>query len=316
MSGGTLGFSIACYRGDIPLLRGCLESIRYFAPDAPICLIADGDFSTRAFERKYGVETMRRKDVRNPELRKWSFGFGITKMIAFWESPFDTVFHIDADAVLWGDVRKNLPGPGWDVVFNEPHEEITRYIQNTQYFDPDRIFEHIPKFEWRGNPYFQAGIAVVKRGSLDLDEYIRMLELQRKNPEVFINGDQGILNILVFRAARSGAITALPAHLQTVVPVLTKEELGRRFVFENGRPRVDGPPTIIHWAGPKPWAGQSAVFSEPMDYFRQLGAGSSLLLDSLPSRKSLVVDEWLHRVAPRRLANAKQALKKLVAGSR
>jgi hypothetical protein len=109
MSAPVMGFSVACYRGDIPLLRGCLASIRYFAPDAPICLIADGDFSTKEFEKVYGVQVIRRKDVRNPDLKKWSFGFGITKMIGFWESPFDIVFHVDADAVLWGDIRKNLP---------------------------------------------------------------------------------------------------------------------------------------------------------------------------------------------------------------
>lgn len=308
----TLGFSIACYRGDIPLLRGCLASIRYFAPDAPICLIADGDFSTREFEKAYGVQVIRRKDVKNPDLRKWSFGFGITKMIGFWESPFDVVFHVDADAVLWGDIRKNLPPEKWDVVFNEPHEEITPYIQNTQYFNPARIFDFIPEFPWRDNAYFQAGIVCVKKNALDLDEYLRMLELQRKHPDVFVNGDQGMLNILVFRAAHAGKITALPAHLQTVVPVLTKEELRRRFVFENGKPRVDDQPSIVHWAGPKPWSGNLEIFREPMDYFRMLGAKSSPLLSHSGLYKSLAIDEWWHREGPKKIAKLRNAVKSLI----
>lgn len=31
----SLGFSIAAYREGLPLLRGCLASIKHFAPDAP-----------------------------------------------------------------------------------------------------------------------------------------------------------------------------------------------------------------------------------------------------------------------------------------
>ena len=90
-----LGFSLACYRGDVPLLRGCLASIKYFAPEAPICLVIDGDFDSRPFEKRYGVQCIRRRDVRHPELKKWSFGAGITKLVAFWESPFERIFHME-----------------------------------------------------------------------------------------------------------------------------------------------------------------------------------------------------------------------------
>ncbi len=307
---GTLGFSVSCYRGDIPLLRGCLASIKYFAPDAPICLIADGDFSTKSFEKQYGVEVIRRKNVKNPDLRKWSFGFGISKMIAFWESPFDVVFHVDADAVLWGDVRKNLPAGDWDVVFNEPHEDITSYIQNTQYFDPRRIFDHIPEFPWEGNPYFQAGIVCVRKNSLDLDFYIRMLEMQRKHPDVFVNGDQGILNILVFSAARAGKIAVLPAHIQSVVPVLSHEELENRFRLVNGIPQSWIQPTIIHWAGPKPYKSNKNAFSVPMDYFREIGMRESGLLGCLPTDVAMKWDEWLCRKAPRHWRSFKNGVKR------
>ena len=308
----TLGFSIACYRGDIPLLRGCLASIKYFAPDAPICLIADGDFSTRSFEKHYNAITIRRADVKNKDLRKWSFGFGITKMVAFWEAPFDVVFHIDADAVLWGDVRRNLPTANWDVAFNEPHEEITSYIQNTQYFDPTKIFEFIPPFPWEGNPYFQAGIICMRKNALDLDEYLRLLELQRKHPDVFVNGDQGILNILVFRAAQAGMISALPAHLQTVVPVITKAELESRFLFAKGLPLPSPQPTVIHWAGPKPWRGAKDVFSLPMDYFRVKSMQECGLPGFIPTNLAMAGDEFLARRWPKAVLHTKQVIKRLI----
>ena len=307
-----LGFSVSCYRGDIPLLRGCLASIREFAPDAPICLIADGNFSTRSFERSYGAQVIRRGDVKDPGLRKFSFGFGLTKMVAFWEAPFERVFHVDADAVLWGDIRKNLPAAPWDVVYNEPHEIITAEIQNTQYFDPKRIFDHIAPFPWMGNPYFQAGIVCVRRGALDLDEYMRMLEGQRKYPDVFVNGDQGMLNILVFRSVTSGRLIAKQAHLQTVIPVWKREDLEKKFRSKNGSPIVEGRPTILHWAGPKPWNENRDLFRRPMDDFRGRGMRACGLPGFVPLGMAASLDELLSRQGPRTFLNCKKRLKSLL----
>jgi hypothetical protein len=272
----------------------------------------DGDFDSRPFEKRYGVTTIRRRDVRHTGLRQWSFGPGITKLVAFWEAPFERIFHIDADAVLWGDVRKNVPNDEWDVVFNEPHEKITDYIQRTQYFDPVLIFKHIEPFAWQGNPYFQAGVVCVKRGALDVDEYLKMLEGQRKNPDVFINMDQGMLNILVFRALKAGKIKALPAHLQSVVPVLQKVELERRFRIQNGKPMPWVQPSVVHWAGPKPYTTNPEVFSLPMDYFRQIGMRELGLPKWVTSNTAMRADEIWHRDLPKAVLNAKKIVKKMI----
>lgn len=263
------GITIPCYSGDLPLARGCVASIRHFMGDVPICLICDGDFSTKDLERTYGVTAMRKRDVKNPDLRTLSFGFGLTKLIAFWEGPFERMLSIDADAVVWGDIRKNLPTDDWDLVYNEPHEVITSYIQKTQYFDPEKIFKHIPPFKWEGSPFFQAGIVGVKRGALDLQECITMLKLQRIHPDVFINGDQGLLNILAFRAISENRLKAYPAHLQTVVPVFSREQVAGKFPCKDQKEIGSGNPTIIHWAGPKPWNSNPGIYGEPMNYFRR-----------------------------------------------
>ena len=307
-----IGFSVACHKGDVPLLRGCLASIRYFAPEVPICLVIDTDFDSRPFEKRYGVTTIRRRDVRHPGLRQWSFGAGITKLVAFWEAPFERIFHVDADAVLWGDVRRNIPDGDWDVVFNEPHEEITEFIQRTQYFDPNIIFKHIEPFPWQGNPYFNAGVVYLKRGALDLNEYIQMLEGKRNYPDVFINMDQGILNILVFRALKSGKIKATQAHLQSAVPVLPKAELERRFRIENGTPVPWVQPSVVHWAGPKPYKTNPDVFSLPMDYFRELGMREFGLPNRVSTKVAMRADEIWHRDVPRTVLKAKRIVKKII----
>jgi hypothetical protein len=233
-------------------------------------------------------------------------------MVAFWESPFEQIFHVDADAVLWGDVRKNLPSVEWDVIFNEPHEEITDYIQRTQYFDPARIFNHIEPFDWKGNSYFQAGVVCVRRGVLDLGEYLQMLEGQRAHPDVFINMDQGMLNILVFRALKAGKIKAAQAHLQCVVPVIAKPELESRFQMRYGKPVPWVQPTIVHWAGPKPYKKNPEVFSLPMDFFRELGMREFGLPKWFPVDLAMRSDEFKCRDVPRKIFNTKQFVKKMI----
>lgn len=304
-----IGFSVSCYKGDLPLLRGCLASIRYYAPDAPICLVIDGTFDVKPFVKAYDIIPIYRQQVRNPDLRRWSYGFGITKMVAFWEAPFEYVFHIDADCVMWGgDVRSNLPSDEWDVVYNEPHETITPYIQRTQYFDPDQIFNYIPFFPWQGNPYFQAGVVAIKKGVLDLDEYMRMLEGQRRYPEIFVNGDQGMLNILVFRALKEGRLKAFSTHLQTVIPVCQPSDLNQQFYIHSNQPHSVSNPTVLHWAGPKPYLKERHPFSDPMTFFRGKGMRECGLPSWLPVQLGMRFDEFTCRSLPRFKQRIKKSL--------
>jgi hypothetical protein len=306
-----LGFSVACHLGDVPLLRGCLASIKYFAPDAPICLIIDGDFDTRPFEKRYGVLSIRKRDVRHPELRRLSFGYGVTKMPVLWEGPFERVLHVDADAVLWGDIRKNLPSDDWDFVHNEPHEVITDYLQRTQYFDPKKIFNYIDYFDWQGKPYFNSGIFACKKGCLDLGEYLKMLRLQEQNMGLFFQ-DQAYLNIMVFRACNAGLLKRRMVHLQTCVPATENDYLARRFTLLNQIPLLNEQPSVVHWAGPKPYKTNPDVFSLPMDYFREIGLREFGLPKWFPADWAMRLDEFQCRDVPRAVASFKFAVKKAI----
>jgi len=307
-----LGFSVACYKGDVPLLRGCLASIKYFAPDAPICLVIDGDFDSRPFEKRYGLRCIRRRDVKNAELKKFSFGYGVTKMIALWEAPFERIIHVDADAVLWGDIRNNLPETDWDFVYNEPHEVITDFIQKTQYFDPESVFQHIEKFHWQGNPYFNSGVFASKVGVLDLNEYVKMLHIQNLTPGPFFLQDQSYLNIMIFRALHAGSLKVAEAHLQSAVPVLSKLDLENRFRVNGGAPIPWIQPTVVHWAGPKPYKVNPDVFSLPMDFFRELGMREFGLPKWFPTDLAMRLDECECRSIPKVVSGLKRVVKKAI----
>ncbi|WP_434222373.1 hypothetical protein ACOKW7_03225 [Limnospira platensis CENA597] len=96
------GIIIACCFKDYHFAAGCCASIRYFGGDVPICLIVDGDFNTTSLEKTYGVKIINQKTVKHPFLKENSFGWGLTKMIAFWESPWQNFLFLDADTIIWG----------------------------------------------------------------------------------------------------------------------------------------------------------------------------------------------------------------------
>jgi len=305
----VIAFSVSCYRGDVPLLRGCLASIRTFAPDAPICVFTDGDFPLRRLQRAYDLTVIPRSAVRTRALRERSYGYGLTKMVALWEAPFERIIHVDADAVLWGDIRANLPNEPWDFVYNEPHEVITETIHRQQYFKPELVAPLLDGFQWRNHPYFNSGVFACRVGSLPLEDYLRCLDVLERNYDSFPCMDQGILSLMVFKALDAGLITAKQAHLQTVVPVVAPAELSRRFRFRHGCPQLEKKSTVIHWAGPKPYILNVHPFSEPMDVFRAQAMRRCGLPRWVSPKIAMRVDELLCRSLPALKQKLKTQLK-------
>src|SRR5687768_16946542 len=120
------GVVVVCSKNDYLFTKGCCASIRYFMGDVPICLVVDGDFSVESVRKTYNTQVLYRKNVKNDFLRNKSYGWGITKMIAFWESPFEHFLLIDSDIVLWGDMRKYANFKDFDLIIDKP---LSKYSQ-------------------------------------------------------------------------------------------------------------------------------------------------------------------------------------------
>jgi hypothetical protein len=267
----NFGVNIACFRGDYPFVKACVASVRRHLGDVPVCLFVDGEFSVRQLQHTYGVQAIYAKDVADPELRRRSYGYGLTKMIVFWASPFERFLYLDADTVVWGNVLEGLGVEQVDFIFNQPHETYTELIVKDQYFDYDRLFEHTSPFHWQGLPYFNTGVFVARRGLFSTSDYYELLDLKLKDDSLMPTGEQGILNVMVFRAASEGRITVAQASLQTVVPVVPIEKLRQRFQIVGGTARVmPDDRTVIHWAGAKPFSFRSDVFRDPMTHYRHV----------------------------------------------
>lgn len=266
------GIIVACCYQDYLFAKGCCTSIRHFLGDVPICLIVDGTFSTSSLEKAYGVRILNHHNVSHELLRTRSFGWGKTKMIAFWESPWQHFLMLDADTNVWGNIIKYANFKNYDVIIDKPRYGYSDEMISEFFFDVKEFEKYFPDFNWRThrNDYFCTGTFFATRGIFSLGEYIEILDFTEKHPGIFKYGEMGFLNYMLFQAADAGKIRLEQVEMQLLVPDFAQEELKKRFPVEATGPVVqDEEATVIHWCGPKPMISTSKVYSEPMSFCRR-----------------------------------------------
>lgn len=215
--------------------RGTCASIREFMGDTPICLVLDGDGSAEDLRSTYDVVILRREDVEPRELRDLSFGSLRTKNTALWAAPFETYLLLDADAVVWGDMRAHADFERFDFLLDQggfSAESVHDWIM-----DVDSVRQHFPDFDARkyASRYVNSGAYIGRRGMLDLDRYLDVIRFSRANPGVFY-GSQGLLNFMLFSALDEGLVRIEQRELQVTTGGKTRAELARLFPFQGGFP--------------------------------------------------------------------------------
>lgn len=268
------GIIIACCEHDYFLAKGCCASIRHFLGDVPICLIVDGTFSTSALEKTYGVRVINHQTVSHKVLKQRSFGWGLTKMIAFWESPWTNFLVLDADTMIWGNILKYANFQDYDAIIDIPRYEHTDAAINKYFFDIQGIETHFPNFNWRAHraSYFCTGTFFAKRNLFSLYEYVEILDFTAAHPEIFkFGGEMGFLNFMLFRAADEARIRLGHQPMQLLVPDFDQKDLRNRFaIAETGSVLQDNnEAVVIHWCGDKPMSFSSKVYVEPMTFSRR-----------------------------------------------
>ncbi len=268
---GSFGIIIATYSGDFYLTKALLASIKKFMPFTSICIIQDGNFSLEEVKRIYNItHVIKKESVKNEFLRNNCFGSRCTTMVSFWESPFDKFLYLDSDLVLWGNILNNINLREADFFHNEPHEPYTEKVYKAQYFDYDRLFEWVDAFNWKKCHFFNGGVFIGKKNAFDLEQFKQLFWLWKKDKSLMPAEPQGMINYLAFSLQQKSVLTLKEVHLQTIVPVLSSEELKSKFAFANGEPVVKQN-TVIHWAGLKPlMTNQGKVLTAPEIYFRKL----------------------------------------------
>lgn len=183
-------------------------------------------------------------------------------------SPFESFLFLDSDVVVWGDFVSDMQISEYDFIHNTPHEEYTSEIYKGQYFDYERIFDFIPYFDWTRCHFFNSGVFFSKRDIFQIEDFIYLYELWKKDNSLMFAPPQSIINILLYGCSKRYRIKE--SKIQEVVAVKSFEKLRTEYLIKDGMPQVKNA-LAIHWAGEKPSLRNSKiVFSDPMFFFRKL----------------------------------------------
>lgn len=268
------GVIVTCSPRDLWMAKGCCASVRHFMPDAPICLLYDGPGSGAAsLARTYAASVLCWENVGSDVLRQKSFGYGLTKMIAFWESPFERFLLIDADTVVLGDFRTVADFSSAEIMIDLPKQTCTPSEIAHWFFDPEKLSILDSQFDWSDRKYVCTGVIRATSELFDLSDYLSLLSIARNDPLLFKFGEMGLLNYLIFRGADRGEFRLQQAPIQLLANSYTYDALAQRIDIPRfGRDEIgmrDGSAVVLHYAGVRPYTFNQSVFPEPMTYFRR-----------------------------------------------
>ena len=170
--------------------------------DTPICVMLDGQRFPDQLRRTYDIMVVRRAEIEPPELRAAGAGSIKAKNAStLGASPFSTFVSLDADTVVWGDlreladfvVRRFRPGCG--------QPSLLRSVM-----DVDVVDTLIPPFDARVHveDFANTGVYFARARGTRSRPRPRPHAHRNGEPGDCPTGSQGIFNLMVFQARRSG----------------------------------------------------------------------------------------------------------------
>lgn len=276
------GFVTACHAGDKLMVQATLASIRYYCPEVPICLLADGNVEVEDLRCEYGLIVMLPCELPDKAMAKLVAGNYRIKLAAMWEGPFEHYIWIDSDAIVWGDftpqVDRNLDFQiFWSEISIPPDaNEVPPWLPH-YYFDLDKLKKRDPDFEWRGHPYFSAGAYACRRNFVSFDEWMAVEEWNEGKADwLFRFGDQGILNYLVHSLGQRDQRKVAMSDMQYLIAHHGQQEIDRDTKGCGWRfPRNVKRPRAVHFCGQKPymhnWRAYSKAFTiARLEHYRKM----------------------------------------------
>lgn len=256
------------------MVGATLASIRHYCPDVPICLTVDGECDVSDLEELYDLIVLRIVDLPSQEMRDLISGSYRAKLAPMWEGPFEHYVWLDSDAIVWGDFTSEIRTDidfqiFWpEISIPEDAAEVPSWLAHF-YFNLDKLQQFDPDFEWRGHPYFSAGVYACRRNVITYEEWLEMESWDSQVPGgIFKFGDQGILNYLVLAKGQRGQIKTVRTDLQWArsfgLRMLKQECAGSGWKF----PRIENKPRILHFCGSKPYTFNLRCYCRPFTIAR------------------------------------------------
>lgn len=188
---------VATSANDGRATRICVASIRAVYPDLPIRLLIGGSVSATRLRELADVWDARPADHVPPG----EYGWGFVKLEPLFGPSGERFLVLDSDTALLGPVLDGLP----DAPFVVDREEQTEAETSRLYYDWQRAGDAEPPAfvfntgQWVGT----AGVI----GREDVDPFLRSGRPPAvRDPETFRQGEQGLFNYVLNRAARRDGV--------------------------------------------------------------------------------------------------------------
>lgn len=237
---------IATTPRDLRLCRICLASVRHFHPQAEIALLPGAPLPAsflRETERHFGTSMY--------PVETGDYGWGFVKLEPLFRPSGESFLVLDADTVLTGPVLHELAawvtaddGPDFLVDEEEQSESDMRRL----YYDWDKV-RTIDASTQRPAFVFNSGQWAGRSGVLarkDFEPWVEWTFPRRlKHPELFMPGDQGILNYILNQKAAECAVKVVR------IPLMRWPGHGLDGLSATAVAAGSAPARVIHWAGMK-----------------------------------------------------------------
>jgi hypothetical protein len=268
----------ACSR-DARLTRICVASIRYFYPDVPIKILA-GDILQWGLAR----ELKKYWNIDVADLPRGDYGWGLVKIEPLFGPPGQRFMVCDVDTVFTGrvlDRRAESDAPFW-----VDNEQLSDADFMRLYYDWNALAKMDPDVQ-SARKAFNVGqwfgtAGLVRREDFD-DLVIWTLPRQLRMPDVFMGGDQGVMNYVVLKKEAFEGLRIDRVELMRW-PGNGMDDLGVEAVTSGKAPAL-----VIHWAGMK------AIFLHNMVGGRLLQFYEDYYYTKLPlGRMRRILALWRH----------------------
>jgi hypothetical protein len=225
-----------------------------------------------------------------------------------WEGPFEFYVWLDSDAIVWGDFRPQIRTDVdfqifWsDIDIPADATEIPPWLPHFQ-FDPQKLRNFDPEFDWRGKAYFCTGAFACKRNVISFEKWMEAESWGKETPGLFGDfSEQPLLNYFVHSMSQRGEIKSAMSNLQDVWVHHGKEELIEdcigtdwHFPTEIRRPRV------AHFCGRKPFLFDRQSYSRPftiarLEHHRRQHGGLGAWLAVLNEERHVLAGKFWRRL--------------------
>lgn len=250
---------IAAAAHDARFTRICVASVRRFYPQVPLRLLVGGPL-----ERGLEAELARYWDVGAADFPRGDYGWGFVKLEPLFRPAGERFLVLDSDTAMTGPVLDRAAEHDADFIVDD--ETLPDDTARSIYYDWDRAGE-VGRPTERPAFLFNTGQWFGRSGLLDRADFAGLIQPgwppRLSRPDIFKNGDQGVLNLVLNQRARSGSVRVARVALMRW-PGHGMQGLDAASVMSRACP-----PRVIHWAGMKQARQRDMPGADVLGYYER-----------------------------------------------